>query len=246
MAAVRSLLFNIAFFSFSTVNTLVMLLTLPFPRSWTVAGLRRIATATFWFLKHIIGLTYEVRGIEHLPEGAAVLASKHQSAWDTGFFFHIAGDPAYVLKKELLSVPLFGWYLSRVGMIAVDRDAGASAMKKMIKDAKAVAAEGRKVVIFPEGTRSKPGEHTTYHPGIAAIDRAVEAPVIPVALNSGMFWERRGFIKHSGKIIVEFLPPLPKGLKAREHMEQLEKAIEEASNRLKDEAETKFFPPQGS
>jgi len=242
MAAIRSLIFNIAFFSYSTLSAIAMIVLLPLPRALTVKGLRMIAKSTFWFLKTIIGLRYEMRGLENLPDGAAILASKHQSAWDTGFFFHIAGDPAYVLKKELLSVPLFGWYLSKVGMIAVDRNAGASAMKKMIKDATDVVAQNRKVVIFPEGTRSAPGEHTTYHPGVAAMDRAVDAPVIPVALNSGLFWSRRGFVKHPGTIIVEFLPPLPKGLKARDHMAQLETAIEEASNRLKAEGETTFFP----
>lgn len=244
MAVLRSLLFNITFFGYGLINAIVMLPWLPASRASTVRGLRHWANAVFWCLDKIIGLRYEVRGLENLPDGPAILASKHQSAWDTGFFFQIAGDPAYVLKKELLRVPMFGWYLAKVGMIAVDRNAGASAMKKMVKDAAGVIKEGRKVVIFPEGTRTEPGEHTTYHPGVAAMDKAVDAPVIPVALNSGLFWGPKRFIKRPGIVTVEFLPALPKGLRSRDLMQQLEEAIETASNRLKQEGETQFLPPQ--
>jgi len=244
MAVLRSFIFNLAFYGYGTINAILMLGTLLLPRSYTVGGLRHWAESIFWSLEKFVGLRYEIRGAENLPDGPAIFASKHQSAWDTGFFFLISGDPAYVLKKELLKIPLFGWYIARVGMIAVDRKAGASAMKKLVKDSANAVKQGRNVIIFPEGTRTEPGEHTIYHPGVAAIDKAVDAPVIPVALNSGLFWGPKRFIKRPGVVTVEFLPALPKGLRSRDLMQQLEEAIETASNRLKEEGETQLLPPQ--
>jgi 1-acyl-sn-glycerol-3-phosphate acyltransferase len=137
--------------------------------------------------------------------------------------------PAFVLKRELLSIPLFGWYLRKVGMIAVDRAAGASALRNMARQASEAFAEGRSILIFPEGTRVPPGESRPYHPGVAALYTQLKVPVVPVALNSGLFWGRRSFVKRPGTVTVQFLPPIPPGLDRKAFMRELESRIEAAA-----------------
>jgi 1-acyl-sn-glycerol-3-phosphate acyltransferase len=141
-------------------------------------------------------------------------------------------EPAYVLKRELMSVPLFGAYLKRCGMIAVDRQGGGPALKRMLAAARAAAADGRPILIYPEGTRTAPGQRRPYHPGVAALYGDLGLPVVPVALNSGLFWGRRSFRKRSGTITIEFLAPIAPGLPRRVFMERLQGSIEEASARL--------------
>ncbi|MEG3617272.1 lysophospholipid acyltransferase family protein [Magnetovibrio sp. PR-2] len=236
LTTIRSIIYNLTFFIGGCVMSVVMLPTLLLSRSKVQGALAGWSGLVYWGLRNIIGLRWEVRGLENLPDEPCVFACKHQSAWETGIFYHISQDPAYILKKELLSIPLFGWYLTRSGAIAIDRKAGASALKGMVNGSKARIARGQNVVIFPEGTRSAPGKPGTYHPGVAAIYKGVDAPLVPVALNSGLFWQRRSFLKRPGVITVEILPPIEKGLDRKTFMKTLQANIEDGSNRLIDEA----------
>ena len=237
MIALRSMLFNIFAFvwTFFWVAGFLWVF-LPFPRQAMREGVRAWAKTTLFGLKVLVGLDYEVRGRENLPDGAMILASKHQSAWDTAVFLILTGRPIYVMKKELLSIPLWGWYARKTRSIGVDRNAGAKALKDLVRDILDRLGRNLQVVIFPEGTRTAPGQRRPYHPGIAAADSRTDAPVIPVALNSGMFWSRRSFIKRPGTIVVEFLPAMPKGLNRKEFLAELENRIETASDRLAAEA----------
>jgi 1-acyl-sn-glycerol-3-phosphate acyltransferase len=236
MNLIRSILFNILFFGGSVFLVSVLVLTLPLPRSVLNRGFRFWMMLTMATLKVVAGLSYEVRGRKNIPDGPAMFASKHQSAWETGIFFIILDDASYVLKKELLSIPLYGWLLKKDNMVAIDRDGGASALKQMVRDCREVIEDGRQLVIFPEGTRSHPGDKLPYHPGIAAVYKQAGVPVVPVALNSGLFWGRRSFAKKPGKIIIEFLEAMPDGLDRKTFMADLETRIENATNRLLAEA----------
>lgn len=179
------------------------------------------------------GMRYQVRGREHIPEGPVIYAVKHQSAWETIAFNVILPDVAFVLKRELLRIPLFGQYLAKMKNIAVDRSAGASALKDLVAQAKVLVADGRSVLIFPQGTRMAPGDKDSpYLPGVAALYGKLDVPVVPVALNSGMFWRRHGFLKNTGTITVEFLPAIAPGLKRREFMAELSGRIEPATELL--------------
>lgn len=232
MLAFRSLLFNAAFFGGGLLFALALVPCLVLPRGAMQWGLKAWASGTMWALRHIAGLTWEVKGQENLPDRPCIFACKHQSAWETGIFYLLINDPSYILKKELLSIPFFGWYIARSGAIAIDRKAGAKALKHMITETKACLERGQNVVIFPEGTRAAPGKPGTYHPGIAALYKGVDAPVIPVALNSGLFWQRRSFLKRPGRITLEFLPPVEQGQDRRAFMADLQARMEEATNRL--------------
>ena len=187
-------------------------------------------------LRVLVGLSYEVRGRENIPVGPALYSSKHQSAWETGIFFLLLEDASYVLKKELLSIPLYGWLLKKNKMVAIDRNAGGLALRQLVHDSLAIIENERQLVIFPEGTRSQPGSKLPYHPGIAAIYKKISVPVIPVALNSGLFWGRRSFAKKPGKIIIEFLPSMTSGMERKAFIAELESRVEKASNQLIAEA----------
>lgn len=196
------------------------------------------ATGSMVLAKYILGLTYEIRGQQYISEQPLIYASKHQSAWDTIIFLILFKSPAYVLKRELLKIPGWGWYLWRMRMIAIDRSAKASSMKQMIRQAKDALSAGRSIVIYPEGTRTRPGAEPHYHPGVVALYSMLNVPVVPIALNSGYFWGRDAFFKRPGKVIMEFLPPIDPGLNKDEFNSRLQTAIESASDRLLQEAKT--------
>jgi len=237
MTALRSLIFNVVFFPTSALIVTVLVLTLPFPRRVLQEGLRLWMAYMMALLKVVVGLDYEIRGADNMPGGAAIIASKHQSAWDTGVFLRVLDDSSYVLKKQLLSIPVYGPLLKKAGMIAIDRDGGGASLKQMIRDVRSRLDENRQVIIFPEGTRSAVGSSLPYHPGIAALYKSGNAPVVPVALNSGVYWPRRAFLKKPGRIVLEFLEPMPGGLDRASFMSELENRIEQATARLVAEAE---------
>lgn len=191
-------------------------------------------------MKLVCGLDFEVRGRENMPKGAAIIASKHQSAFETFAFHLLLNDPAYVLKRELTWIPFFGWYLARTGVIAIDRSAGTKALKAMVKGGEEAKADNRPIIIFPEGTRTPPGERQPYHTGIAMMYGALDLPVVPVALNSGLFWRKRGFSKRAGTIALEFLAPIPPGMNRKAFMAELENRIETATDLLVAEARERF------
>jgi 1-acyl-sn-glycerol-3-phosphate acyltransferase len=240
ITALRSSFFNACFFGVCMLFGLATALALPLPRRATQWSFRLWVRAVLWLSRVVAGLDYEVRGEEHIPAGGAVFASKHQSAWDVGIFHVVTEDPAYVLKKELLLIPFYGWTLRKAAMIDIDRAGGASELKRMVRKAGQALAWGRGIIIFPQGTRIAPGERRPYHPGVAALYARTSAPVVPVALNSGYFWGRRSFLKYPGVITIEFLPPMPEGLDRRSFMAELEARIETASERLTREAAAKY------
>ena len=170
------------------------------------------------------------------PPTPAVFAFKHQSAWETLVLHLLLRDPAITLKRELTQIPLFGWYLTHAGMIRIDRAGGARALRTLIDDSRAALTRGAEIVIFPEGTRAPVGGRNPYHPGVAALYLHLECPVVPVALNSGVFWPRRSFIKRPGRIALEFLPPIGPGLDRKRFMAELEERLEGATERLIAEA----------
>jgi 1-acyl-sn-glycerol-3-phosphate acyltransferase len=194
--------------------------------------------ARFWMqglqavLRLVVGLSYEVRGRNRLPPGPAIIASKHQSAWETLIFHVLVPDLAVGLKYELTRIPIFGWYLMRGGAIRIDRGGAARALRSLVDGARAAAARGVSILIFPEGTRRAPEDPPDYKPGVAAVYTALDLPVVPVALNSGLFWSRRSFMKRPGRITVEFLEPIPPGLDRRSFMAELQRRIETATARL--------------
>ncbi len=238
MTAIRSLLFNVFFFGWTAVASFFAFLTFLLSRSsYLVHRVARIWSGVgFVFLRGLCGIEYRVRGLENLPVGPCILAAKHQSAWDTMIFAHLVENPCFVLKRELLRIPLFGWALDRAGMVGVDRAGGASALKRMVAEARRRVAEGRSIVIFPEGTRVAPGASHPYLPGVAALYTSLGVPVVPIGLNSGLFWSRRSFLKRPGCILLEILPPIEPGLRRREFMKRLEEQVEGTSNRLVAEA----------
>lgn len=232
--ALRSLLFNAAFWLWTAVATFAALAVIWGPQRWTLALGRLWCAGTLRLLRALCGLGYEIRGVA--PAGPVIVASKHQSAWDTLIFPVLLGDPAYVLKRELLWIPLLGLCFWKAGHIAVDRGGGGVALRRMIRDAKEAAAAGRPIVIYPEGTRTAPGTRRPYQPGVLALYAQLGLPVVPVALNSGLFWGRRSFEKRPGRILLEFLDPIPPGLHRKAFLAELERRIETASERLAAEA----------
>ena len=153
-----------------------------------------------------------------------------------GFFLWQDPETAYIMKKELNRIPFWKWYMAKSQHVVINRSGAASTMRQMVSDSEHILAEGRSIVIFPEGTRSEPGKTNIYHPGIAALYRRVGATVIPVALNTGLFWGRRQFLKHPGKMIIQFLPAMPIDLDRKQFMSQLESAIEDTTRDLEQEA----------
>lgn len=244
MTLLRSILF---FLWFATASSVISLLALPamlLDRRVMVSTSRTWSRATLWGLKHIAGLDYEIRG--SLPPGRVLIASKHMSMWDTIALYLILDDPTVVLKRELLRIPFYGWYAWKAGVIAIDRDARASALRRMVEGARAAIANGHAILIFPEGHRMAPGAPPDYKPGVAALYGQLDVPCYPVALNSGLFWTGpMGFLKKRGHVVVQFLEPIPAGLRPREFLSRLETSIESATASLLAEGRALLAKNQG-
>jgi len=226
MVVLRSALFNIGFWLWIALLGLagLPLTCLYQPFAYVISS--AWAHGTLWMLRVLCHITYEVRGREYIPQGAALIASKHQSAWDTVIFWIIFRKPAYILKRELIFLPIFGWYLVLLKNIYIDRKGGAGALKRMLQDAHKRIQENRPIIIFPEGTRTTPGASSLYQPGVAALYQQLDLPVVPVALNSGLLWRKNTFTKTPGKIIIEFLPPIAPGMRGRDFLALLQERIE--------------------
>ena len=225
----RSALFLVWFIAVSVIMNVGALPILLLPPRITVKAARLWARLVLFGLRWIAGTGVEVRG--HLEDPRVLVAAKHFSMWETVAFLALLPGPAIVLKRSLLRVPLYGWYCRKMHMIAIDREGGAKAIRLMHGQARRALDEGRPVVIFPEGTRRKPGDPPDYKPGVAGLYAQLDVSCVPVAHNSGLFWAG-GFFRKPGTIILEFLTPIPPGLSRRDFMALLESRIEEASNRL--------------
>lgn len=188
-------------------------------------------TALF-LLRTLLNITYEIKGLEKIPNRPCIIASKHQSMWDTMIFHITCRYPAFVYKKELLKIPVYGWYISQMSGLKIDREGGASALKDLIKSTKALLAKNHNIIIFPQGTRVPYGAGAADYPyqvGVAAIYLAGNVEVVPANLDSGKHWGKSMIIKPNGTITIEFLDPISPGLKKEEFLQKLENAIEEKS-----------------
>ncbi|HEY5239571.1 MAG TPA: lysophospholipid acyltransferase family protein [Rhizomicrobium sp.] len=231
MLIFRSAIFLLWFALESAVINILGLPSMLMPRAAANGVAEFWCRASLWGLKMFAGLDCEMRG--PLPPHGVLIAAKHMSMLDTMALFVMLGRPAFVLKRNLLNIPFYGWYARKTGMIAIDREGRASALRMMVIKAKAALDGGRSVIIFPEGTRKKPGAPPDYKPGVAGLYGQLDVPCVPVALNSGLYWTGPGgFIKKPGKMVIEFLQPIPPGLKRREFMTALETEIETATARL--------------
>lgn len=251
MIFVRSLLYAIAFY---VVTAVMALATLPvfflLPQSGSMAIVRSWARTCLYLLGVITGTRAEIRGRENIPRGGFILASKHQSAWETLALFPLLASTTMIMKKGIRWYPIFGQYTMKAGMIHIDRQGKGAALKAMTERAREELGKQRQIVIFPEGTRRPPGAPPQYHSGVALLYRSLSAPVVPVALNSGFYWPKRSFFRYPGTIILEFLPPIEPGLDSRSFLRRLESDIEAGSDRLLVEADQATprppFPPEAT
>jgi 1-acyl-sn-glycerol-3-phosphate acyltransferase len=225
----RSALFTSGWYLGTAVIALVgaPLLLTPrrYVRMWAVAW----TDFTLWWLRLTVGLTHRISGLEHLPPGPAIIAIKHQSSWETVAVVRLFPDAAIVMKRELLFIPIVGMAMLMGGNIAIERGDGAAALRSLVRGAKDAVANNRSILIFPEGTRTPVGADQPYPVGVAALYRQLGIPVVPVALNSGVFWGRRQFVKRPGVIDVEALPAIPPGLDRKVFMATLRDRIEQAT-----------------
>ncbi len=228
----RSIVFFLWIYGAMTVYGLGCLPLLLISEGAAMAAIRWWSRAVLFGARLIVGIKVEFRGLEHRPKGPALVAGKHMSMLDTIAPFIVLDRPAYVLKQSLMYMPAFGWYAWRTKMVAVRREDAAKALRAMARDCSARIAEGRQIVIFPEGTRSEPGVDPDYKPGVAALYRDLKQPCHLLATNSGQFWPGHGIGWKPGTVVFEFLPPIEAGLPRGEFMRELKSRLETASNTL--------------
>lgn len=232
MTVFRSIIFQVLFYFWTAVAAIAFLpvLIMPF---WAISYFARLwPRGVFLLLRWIAGLDHRVEGSANIAEDTVIYAAKHQSAWDTMILPILLDDPVVVMKKELHAIPFYGWYARKYGTIGIDRKGGLSAIRSMLAEAREMIAQGRSIVVFPEGTRMAPGDVQTYQSGVAALYQDLDVPVVPIALNSGLFWGRRSLLRKPGTITIRMLPPIPPGLDRRIFMERLETEIETAQAEL--------------
>lgn len=206
------------------------------PRAGIMWLVRLWTRLVLWGLDKIVGQTIEVRGLEYRPTGPALVAAKHLGMLDTIAPFAFLPDPCFVLKRELMKIPVYGWFAAKTGMIPVNRGGGSQAVRDLSDAARDRLAEVRQVLIFPEGTRKEVGAPPRYKHGVAGLYRDLHLPCTPMATNSGVFWPAHGFIRRPGVVVFEFLEPIQPGVHRGEFMRRLERRIEKASNALLAEA----------
>jgi 1-acyl-sn-glycerol-3-phosphate acyltransferase len=236
MLATRSLIFNALFYLNMVVLMIVGLPTMLFGRKAVFALARLWGAISVWLLDAICGLKLEYRGVENIPAGAVLIAAKHQSFLETFALLKYAPDFAIILKRQLTYVPLFGLYLIVSQQIAIDRGRGRQALQQIAAAAKTVFAAGRQVFIYPEGTRRAPGAPPKYKQGATALYSETGVPCLPVAVNTGLFWRRHGFLRRPGVAVIEYLPVIAPGLNRNDFFKRLESTIETACARLNAEA----------
>lgn len=235
MIVLRSIALNTAFYVFLVLTAVLGTPFLIAPKG-ALKVARFWARGSLWLVETIGGIKFEVRGREKLPAGGCLIAAKHQSFLDTFGMVPSVGDFAFILKRELNWLPFFGWYTWRSGMIGVNRGARSKALKDMTVEAKKAIANGRQIIIYPEGTRRPPGAPPVYKYGPVHLYAQLETVAVPVAVNTGLYWPRRSFLRYPGTAVLEFLDPIPPGMEAEAFKQKLESVIEEGSARLIAEA----------
>ncbi len=228
----RSLIYNVLFYLLLVCWLIVAIPTLVMPRTAILMVARQWSRQSTWLLRIVCKVKVEYRGVDKIPKGPLIVASKHQSMWETFALLQLFDMPLYILKRELTRIPFFGWYLIKAGMISVNRRAGGRALLKMVRQASEEVRNGRQLIIFPEGTRRPVGAPPDYKPGVAQLYASSRVSCLPVALNSGLFWPRRTFMRYPGTLVVEFLDLLPPGLPRDEFLTRISTMIEEATVRL--------------
>jgi 1-acyl-sn-glycerol-3-phosphate acyltransferase len=241
---IRSVLFNIALYLNFTVLGVLFSPVLLLPQKWGWPVVRIWASSSLWWHRVICGVGEDIRGLENRPSGGYIVACKHQSAWETLRLVTLVDKPAFVLKRELMWMPIFGWYLYRFGQIPVDRGKRSAALQGMTEHARRAIANGQQVIIFPEGTRRAPGSDPHYRYGVVHLYKTLGVPCLPIAVNSGLFWPRRASVHVQGTIRVDILPPIAPGLEGNAFQKLLQTQIESASRALNDEA-LQNFPAVG-
>jgi 1-acyl-sn-glycerol-3-phosphate acyltransferase len=241
MRFIKSLLFNFIFYGWTCLCCSSIFVLFCLPRKVILKVARAWSVGTLKAADIILGITYKVQGLEHIPSASrgVIVACKHQSTWETIVFSSLFEDPAIVLKSSLLHIPFFGLFLRKLDMIPVARS-GRNSLKtlpRMFKKAERAIDQKRAIVIFPEGTRTLPGVQSTYHTGVYTLYHRLQVPVVPAGLNSGVFWERRKFCKKPGTILLIFGSPIQPGLSRLEFMRQLKQRIEDASHQANCEAQ---------
>ena len=243
MIYIRSLLANVFFFGVIVVGSVVSPFIALLPHKYTMFFWdKMMMPLAFWFVKIFAGLKVEFRGTENIARAPALYACKHESALDTYAFTHAVPTTSYVLKKELTYIPFFGWSQHFYGMVPIDRKGGAAAMKNMLKEVKKKIDDNRPVIIFPEGTRCKPGTTKGYKPGFLFVAENLDVNIVPVALNTGLFWQKASFLRYPGTAVFEFLEPMKaeKGVDKKAFMAELERRIETKCAELNAEAVRKY------
>ncbi|MDD9911296.1 MAG: lysophospholipid acyltransferase family protein [Ahrensia sp.] len=233
MLYLRSFAFNLAWY----LNLIVqMVVQSPYYFAASKPGylgvVRRWAWSCHWLQRALAGTKIEISGLENVPEGGCIIASKHQSIWEFYALFAELDDPAFVLKDDLLKIPLFGWYVAKADQIPIRRGDKGKALRHMLKRAGEALADGRQILIFPEGTRKAPGAEPDYRYGVTRMYVELDCPVVPVALDSGLFWPRRQFLRYPGILRAQFLKPIKPGLDAEAFSARLQKSIEDACDDL--------------
>ena len=221
----RSWIYFFAFLAW-TIGAAILYSPMLLSPRWTLKAVRIWTGGVAALARAICGIDSRIEGLEHVPPGACIIAAQHQSSFETYHLFTALEHPVFILKRELTWIPVIGWYMQRAGFISIDRGAGAGAMKKMLRGAQAALAAGHQIVVFPEGTRVKYGEDRPYHPGIAALYAHSDVPVIPMALNSGIYWGKTRILKVPGTIVFRFLPAVPRGLEKEELLATLKARLE--------------------
>jgi 1-acyl-sn-glycerol-3-phosphate acyltransferase len=236
MLVFRSLVFNLLFYLNTLVWLVIALPTFVMPYHAILWVAKTWGLTNLFLLRAICGIDYEIRGRENIPAGALIAASKHQSAWETFALLHLFDSPTFIMKRELQWIPIFGWLTIKGRMVPVDRRKGSQALVAMAERARTELGRGRQLIIFPEGTRRPVDAEPRYKHGVAYLYAAEGVPVLPVALNSGLFWPRRTFLRHPGTVVVEILPPIPPGLEDDVFFRRLQDEIETGTQRLVAEA----------
>ena len=232
MLIVRSILFNALFYLNLLAHLVVALPTFFMTRHAVMSVAKSWSRSSQWLLRAICDVNVEWRGLEKIPRGGFIVASKHQSAWETFALVPLFDDFTFIVKRELMWLPFFGWYMAKAGMIPVDRGKGSEALSAMTARARAELGRGRQIIIFPEGTRRPPGAEPRYKYGVAHLYAETGVPCLPIALNSGLFWPRRSFLRYPGTVRVEVLDPIQPGLDKDFFFERLQREIEGATARL--------------